>query len=337
MKKRASSFRFGCAFCAALLVLSVHAASQSDADNPNTERRFSGTIQSIDRSTQTITIKNNELSRTFTLGANASVSLRDNPNARLSDLKNGDEVSVQYSERDGRLAAVRVSQPETDTAGTESSEGRSMGASETHREIAPRSYSGTIATIDPQTRIVTIKQMLISHNFYVPNDVKLESKGKSLDLSELKVGDEVNIRYVERDGQNQLTSLWLEPRAEVNRQETRTDQGRFQAASGNREDDQSRGNANVTGSRTEATGGTTEMKNYSGVVTAVDPAAGSIAVRKALISHTFKVSGDAAANLSNIRVGDEVNVDYHESDGNKIAQSVSPVSRGAAQPRQSGY
>jgi Cu/Ag efflux protein CusF len=79
------------------------------------------------------------------------------------------------------------------------------------------------------------------------------------------------------------------------------------------------------------------MKSYSGTVTAVDPSARSITVRKALISHTFQVSGDAVSNLSGIKVGDEVNVDYRETGGEKLAHRVSPAPRAGAQQDQNRY
>jgi Cu/Ag efflux protein CusF len=74
----------------------------------------------------------------------------------------------------------------------------------------------------------------------------------------------------------------------------------------------------------------TDEKRYDGTVTAVNKDAGTITVKKALISHTFKlatpatisIKGKAIATLGDLREGDDVEVFYHEEGDNKIAHRI---------------
>jgi len=81
-----------------------------------------------------------------------------------------------------------------------------------------------------------------------------------------------------------------------------------------------------------ASGGnvSSEMKEYSGKVTAINPDDNSLTVKQALISHTFKLATGADvltednshAHIGDLHVGDNVKVTYSEENGVMTATRI---------------
>jgi hypothetical protein len=80
---------------------------------------------------------------------------------------------------------------------------------------------------------------------------------------------------------------------------------------------------------------TREEKQYSGTITAIEPAARTVTVKKALVSHTFTLpegativtAGKTVSTIGDLRTGEEVDVFYREHGDMKDAYRI--VQRGA--------
>jgi len=74
-------------------------------------------------------------------------------------------------------------------------------------------YSGTIRSIDKQARIIMVESSSISEKFIVPTNAKIVVKDKpKAELSDLMVGDHVEVQYAIEDGNNiayQISALGL--------------------------------------------------------------------------------------------------------------------------------
>jgi sporulation protein YlmC with PRC-barrel domain/Cu/Ag efflux protein CusF len=70
-------------------------------------------------------------------------------------------------------------------------------------------------------------------------------------------------------------------------------------------------------------------KQYSGTIEAIDAAAGTVTIKKMMISHNFRTSGALTqANLSQFKVGDEVEVGYTETPGGtNVVHRIMPVEK----------
>ena len=75
-------------------------------------------------------------------------------------------------------------------------------------------YSGTLQSIDKQARIIAVEHSSVSEKFVVPTDALIIVKDKAHgDLSDLMVGDNVEVKYTADDGVNvahQISVLGVE-------------------------------------------------------------------------------------------------------------------------------
>ncbi|HXI84305.1 MAG TPA: DUF5666 domain-containing protein [Verrucomicrobiae bacterium] len=63
-------------------------------------------------------------------------------------------------------------------------------------------YSGILRSMDRQARTITVEASAVSQKFVVPTDTEIivkDNKPKA-DLSDLMVGDSIQVRYTEDDG-----------------------------------------------------------------------------------------------------------------------------------------
>ena len=64
-------------------------------------------------------------------------------------------------------------------------------------------YSGTIRSIDKQSRIIMVESSSISEKFIVPTNARIIVKDKpKAELSDLMVGDHIEVQYAVEDGNN---------------------------------------------------------------------------------------------------------------------------------------
>jgi hypothetical protein len=75
-------------------------------------------------------------------------------------------------------------------------------------------YSGTLRSIDLHTRTIIVDGSTVPRKFEVPTDAEIIVKGKSKgELSDMMVGDGVQVKYTEDDGVNvahQVSPLGME-------------------------------------------------------------------------------------------------------------------------------
>jgi Cu/Ag efflux protein CusF len=76
------------------------------------KHQWTGTIESIDASAGTVTLKKGEESKAFKVGDKTKYSTADKKEAALGDLKMGDKVTVWYTEDAGGMMAARIAPPE---------------------------------------------------------------------------------------------------------------------------------------------------------------------------------------------------------------------------------
>ncbi len=160
------------------LVSSAHMA-QAQSKTVKTEMRTdAATVEAIDASTRTVTLKKEDGSYLTTV-AGPDIT-------RLSELKVGDTVNVKYYEN----VVVRVKRPgESDvvsgTAGTTGSEQELPGGTRAKQVT----ITATITAIDPDAPSIT---------FTGPNGWKYSSKVQDTEaLAKVKVGDKVDIVWTE--------------------------------------------------------------------------------------------------------------------------------------------
>lgn len=77
------------------------------------------------------------------------------------------------------------------TAGGASDVGRSVETIEGEKQ-----YSGTVESIDPQAGVIKVKKMMVSHTFKLSDNISRTS------LNQFKEGDEVELFYTEKAGEN---------------------------------------------------------------------------------------------------------------------------------------
>ena len=69
---------------------------------------FTGVIDSIDATGNTLAVKKGDESKTFSVNGDTKISTADKKEAALADLKAGDKVMVSFVETDGKLVAKKI-------------------------------------------------------------------------------------------------------------------------------------------------------------------------------------------------------------------------------------
>jgi Cu/Ag efflux protein CusF len=80
----------------------------NSAEKAKRHELFTGTVESIDTTAGTVTVKGTSETKTFKTDAKTELSSKDKKMAALSDLKAGEKVTVHYSEMGGTLSAHRI-------------------------------------------------------------------------------------------------------------------------------------------------------------------------------------------------------------------------------------
>ncbi len=141
------------------------------------ETTWTGTIISVDARGNTFTAKRGLRDRTFILGEKCAISTLDRKAAALGDLRPGEEVEVRYQ----HLAGVRIVD-----------------------RIAERAlrYEGTVQSVDPQAKTVTMAEVPLYQPFRAPRTFHLAADGKVMlreghdgTLADVQPGDRVSIIY----------------------------------------------------------------------------------------------------------------------------------------------
>jgi len=104
------------------LALTPVATTRADAPLPGEtppgaqkqiEQEISGTISAIDVSARIIRLNGPFANKIFRVSPDAQIAISRVPEARLNDLKVGDQVDVSYHEQDGALTATHITKVES--------------------------------------------------------------------------------------------------------------------------------------------------------------------------------------------------------------------------------
>jgi hypothetical protein len=81
---------------------------QAPTEKKAKRKGYKGTIDTIDTSAKTVTVKKATTSKTFKVADDAKFVTADNKNATLADLKQGDLVNVRFSDDGDMPVAHRI-------------------------------------------------------------------------------------------------------------------------------------------------------------------------------------------------------------------------------------
>ncbi len=76
------------------------------------QQQVSGTIAAIDVSARIVRVSGPFANKTFKVDSDTQIVISRMPEARLSDLKAGDQVDISYHEQDGALVATHITRIE---------------------------------------------------------------------------------------------------------------------------------------------------------------------------------------------------------------------------------
>jgi Cu/Ag efflux protein CusF len=151
------------------------------ADQPaaavKTDRIYTGTVVSANAHDRTLKVQGFLFSRHFNVGANCPVSLLDQPDATLADVRPGQKVRIAYQDAHGVLIADRVQQE-------------------------PMRVTGTVKAIEPAAHKLTLYSGGQDKTFQLPEDCPVTLRGgKTGTLADLQTGDYVTVTYETPQGQ----------------------------------------------------------------------------------------------------------------------------------------
>lgn len=175
--------------CAAVL-LTACAASTVRADATKMaakEKTCSGTITALDANGKVITVQSYLFRKTFVLGDNCTMSLKDKNSAMLGDFRPGQRVNISYVDAHGVLVADRITQDVL-------------------------TFAGQVREFDRNTRMLKVRLRGSSKTFAVADNCQVllrdDAKGGFADV---KPGDRVTVIY--EVPANQLTAREIDQRS----------------------------------------------------------------------------------------------------------------------------
>ena len=80
------------------------------AEKKAKRKGYKGTIDTIDASAKTVTVKKATTSKTFKIADDAKFATTENKNATLADLKQGDLVNIRFTDDGDMPVAHRIAQ-----------------------------------------------------------------------------------------------------------------------------------------------------------------------------------------------------------------------------------
>jgi len=104
--------------CTTVLVSAFALSAHADGQATAKEKTCAGTIIAVDSGEHILKINEFLLNRSFILGEGCVVSVGDNPNSQITDLRPGQKVQISYKNADGVLVADRIAQEKLRVAGT---------------------------------------------------------------------------------------------------------------------------------------------------------------------------------------------------------------------------
>jgi len=144
---------------------------------------FAGVVNAIDPTKHTLTLRHHALDKTFEIGDECKVVLRDERAGTLGDVQPGHRVKVTYELPNRRATARQIAQ----TSAT---------------------YSGALTAIDLTDRTVKAKNLVGEKQFNLANNCTVVLNGKPGGrLSDLKLGDKLVFNYDDVNGVNVVNRI----------------------------------------------------------------------------------------------------------------------------------
>lgn len=97
---------------AVALAFALPARAEDKPEKPK-KRQYTGTIESIDSTAGTVTLKKKDETKTFACDAACKMSTADKKEATLADFKAGDKVTCMYTEEGDKLICHKMSPPKS--------------------------------------------------------------------------------------------------------------------------------------------------------------------------------------------------------------------------------
>ena len=140
--------------------------------------QYEGTIKAIDPAKHTVIVHVSSGNKTFLIGYDCKIALRNNKSGTLADVQPGHRVTVTYE---------------------------TPGETPVARQIAQTSasFTGTVTAVDTTDRTVKAKSLLGSKKFNLGDGCKILVNGKpEAEVRDLKPGDKLVFNYDEVNGVN---------------------------------------------------------------------------------------------------------------------------------------
>jgi hypothetical protein len=145
--------------------------------------RLTGTVKSIDRDKNTLTVRHGLEDKTFVVATNCVVTLHGGKAGTLASVLSGERVTVTYETWDGRSTARQLAQTNA-------------------------TFSGNLTALDLSERTVKAKGLLGTKRFNLAKDCTVVINGRTdAHLRDLKPDEPVTISYDEINGVNVASRL----------------------------------------------------------------------------------------------------------------------------------
>ncbi|HWW03572.1 MAG TPA: hypothetical protein VNZ64_27965 [Candidatus Acidoferrum sp.] len=138
--------------------------------------RFVGTVAAVEPATHRLIMRRSLLDKTFQLGSDCAVVLRNDKTGALTDVQPGERVTVTYETPHGTHVARQIAQ----TSAT---------------------FTGTLTALDMSERTIKAKTLLGTKKFNLANGCAIVVNGKlNGRMNDLKPGETLTISYDDLNG-----------------------------------------------------------------------------------------------------------------------------------------
>jgi len=156
---------------ATMLLLALTERAAAAVSSTAKPKSFKGTVTAVDQKEKTVVMRGFWTTRTFNVGDHCKVSLEDNANAELKDLRPGYRVEVSYLENNGVRIASQVMQ----------------------KNLV---FTGNIAAIDPASRTLKVKRGTVTETFVASDHCNVIVRNdRNRALADLRIGHKVTVSY----------------------------------------------------------------------------------------------------------------------------------------------
>ncbi|MBI3416876.1 MAG: hypothetical protein HY043_16420 [Verrucomicrobia bacterium] len=132
---------------------------------------FAGQISAIDPAQRSLTVTRGVTRKTFVLGDDCRIVIREDKNRTFDDLKLGHKVAIRYTAAEGSAVAHKIEQNSL-------------------------SFAGIVEAIDATTGTLKVRRLRSDRRFILAKDCQLVIDGRlNGKLSDLRIGDKLSFHY----------------------------------------------------------------------------------------------------------------------------------------------